>query len=153
MDHVMTITCTLTFMPHTLTLLWPRGRLSCSSSENVGVLKNCLSVCNQARDWNIPDDESNAVNFLDVYTMIVKHALDPLEPFVLPEDKKNAPIRVKIGRSQNSSDFQDVPLSVKVSEAVALFGLYVKFFVLCEDLPCSSQSISVSGRNAVEVWT
>ena len=56
-----------------------------------------------ARDWrvvNVPDDESNIVNFIDLYTKIVEHSLDPLEPFVLPDDKKNAPIRVKIGRSQ-----------------------------------------------------
>ena len=107
-----------------------------------------------ARDWrvvNVPDDESNVVNFIDLYTKIVEHSLDPLEPFVLPDDKKNAPIRVKIGRSQTSSDFQDVPLTVKVSEAVELFGLYVKFFVQCEDLPCSSQSVPHSGRNAFQV--
>ena len=46
-------------------------------------------------------------------------------PLILPEDKKNAPIRVQIGRSQNASDFQDVPLTVKVSDALALFGVYV----------------------------
>ena len=110
-----------------------------------------------ARDWrvvNIPDDESNSVDFVDVYTKITEHALDPLEPFVLPEDKRNAPIRVKIGRSQNANDFQDVPLTVKVSEAVSLFGVYVKFFVQCEDVPCSSQNTVSSHpeKNAFQVW-
>ena len=43
-----------------------------------------------ARGWrvvNVPDDESNSVNFVDLYTKIIKHTLDPLEPFVLPKDK------------------------------------------------------------------
>lgn len=49
---------------------------------------------------------------------IVECALDPLESFVLPEDKKSVPIHVQIGRSQNASDLQDVPLAVKVSDSV-----------------------------------
>ena len=53
-----------------------------------------------------------------MYWKIIEHALDPLELFVLPEDKKNALILVMIGKSQNASDFQDVPLSVKVADAV-----------------------------------
>jgi hypothetical protein len=73
-----------------------------------------------------------------------------LEPLILPEDK-NAPIRVQIGRSQNANDFQDVPLTVKVSDALALFGVYVKFFMQCEEPPCSSKSIPDSGKNAFEV--
>ena len=107
-----------------------------------------------ARDWrvvNVPDDEFSNVNFVDLYVKIVEHSLDALEPLVLPEDKKNAPIRVQIGRSQNASDFQDVPLTVKVSDALALFGVYVKFFVQCEEPPCSSTSIPDSGRNAFQV--
>ena len=96
-----------------------------------------------ARDWrvvNVPDDESNNVNFIDLYVKIVEHSLDALEPFILSEDKKNTPIRVQIGRSQNASDFQDVPLTVKVSDALALFDMYVKFFVQCEEPPYSSKS-------------
>ena len=62
---------------------------------------------------------------------IVEHTLDP---FVLPENKKNALIRVQIRKNQNASDFRDFPLTVKVFDTVALFGLYVKFFVLCEEV-------------------
>ena len=62
---------------------------------------------------------------------IVEHTLDL---FVLPENKKNAPIRVQIRKNQNASDFQYFPLTVKVFDTVVLFGLYVKFFVLCEEV-------------------
>ena len=85
-----------------------------------------------ARDWrvvNVPDDKLKDVNFIDLYMKIVEDTLDLLELFVLPKNKKNAPIRVQIGENLNASNFQDVPLTVKVSDAVALFGLYVKFFV------------------------
>lgn len=60
-------------------------------------------------------------------------------------------VLIQIGRSWNASDFEDVPLTVKVSDALALFGVYVKFFVQCEEPPCSSTSIPGSGRNAFEV--
>ena len=69
-----------------------------------------------ARDWmivNVLDDKSKTINFVDLYMKIVEHAPDPLELFVLPEDKKNTPIHIPIGRSQNASDFQVVPLAVK----------------------------------------
>ena len=72
-----------------------------------------------------PMTNPTTVNFIDLYVKIVEHSLDALEPLILPEDKKNAPIRVQIGRSQNASDFQDVPLTVKVSDALAVFGVYV----------------------------
>ena len=48
-----------------------------------------------ARDWrvvNVPDDESNS----QLCGSILELALDPLEPFVLSEDKHHVPIRVKI---------------------------------------------------------
>lgn len=66
-----------------------------------------------------------------MYVKIVEHTLDP---FVLPENKKNTPIPVQIRQNQNASDFQYVPLTVKVFDTLALFGLYVKFFVLCEEV-------------------
>ena len=140
-----------------------RSRVPCADFPSLSRLKMLLSTrivfqfaarTTLARDWrvvNVPDDESNNVNFIDLYVKIVEHSLDALEPLILPEDKKNAPIRVQIGRSQNASDFQDVPLTVKVSDALALFGVYVKFFVQCEEPPCSSTSIPGSGRNAFEV--
>ena len=58
-----------------------------------------------AREWRVvmvPDDECSTVNFIDLYLKIVNHTLDPLEPFVLPEDKNNSPIRVRIGKSKRS---------------------------------------------------
>ena len=100
----------------------------------------------------VPDDECSTVNFIDLYLKIVNHTLDPLEPFVLPEDKNNSPIRVRIGKSQNAVDFQDVPLTVKVSEAVPLFGLYVKFFVQCEEVPVSLHCVTDTTRNAFQVF-
>lgn len=68
---------------------------------------------------NVPDDQSTVVNFINLYVKIVNHVLDPLEPYVLP-DGKNTAICVQIGKSQNASNLQDVPLTVKVSEAVSL---------------------------------
>ena len=79
---------------------------------------------------NVPDDESKDVNFIDLYMKIDEHTFDPLEPFVLHENKKNALIHVQIGKSQNASDFQDVPLTVKVMRWRCLVCTSLKFFVL-----------------------
>ena len=37
---------------------------------------------------NVPDDESNNVNFIDLYVKIVEHSLDALEPFIFKTKKK-----------------------------------------------------------------
>lgn len=109
-----------------------------------------------AREWRIvmiPEEESSMVTFVDLYNKIVDHSLDPMEPFILPEEHRNASIRVHIGKAQSGINcFQAVPLAVKVMDAVSAFGMYVKFFVLCEDLQASS-TVLYSGvkRNASEV--
>ena len=63
---------------------------------------------------DVPHDKSNVTDFVDLYTKLVEHTLDPLEPFVFPEDKKKAPIRVPMGRSKNASNYQDVPLKCRI---------------------------------------
>ena len=110
-----------------------------------------------ARDWRIvmlAEEKSSMVTFADLYLKIVDHSLDPLEPFIVPADERSAPIRVQIGKTPGDGSFQDVPLAVKVKDAVAVFGMYIKFFVKYENHQSSSVSsiVSVGGqRNAAEV--
>ena len=52
-------------------------------------------------------------------------------------------------------DFQDVILSIKVSDAVSLFGMYTNFFVQCEDLSDSSLQSQIDvKKNAfdAQIW-
>ena len=58
-------------------------------------------------------------NFADLYQKIVNHSLDPLEPFILPQDQKDAPIKVQIGKEE-AGRFQDIP-------AVVMLWLLLEF--------------------------
>ena len=61
-----------------------------------------------------------------------------------------------MGRSQVGQDYQDIPLSVKVSDAVGSFGIYFKFFVeLHEDVsaPSGNQQSTEVPRDACKVCT
>ena len=106
-----------------------------------------------ARDWRVvmvPEDECSTVTFADLYQKILNHVLDPMEPFILPEEQKDASIRVQIGKEQTGS-FQDIPLAVRVADAMPTFGIYIKYFIQCEDLPGTSVPVNNPRRNAFEV--
>ena len=104
-----------------------------------------------ARDWRvvmIPEDGCTTVTFANLYQSIVDHTLDPLEPFVLPEDQQISAIRVQIGKEQ-AGHFQDIPVTVRVVDAMATFGVYVKYFLECEE-PSQGAAVTLR-RNGFEV--
>ena len=100
-----------------------------------------LGVPRVARDWRVvmvPDDD-NHLDVLGLYNGIGSHTFDLLEPFVALEGDKS--VRAQVGKHQTAQVYQDIPLSVKVSDAAQSFGIYFKFFVeLLEDNPPSVSS-------------
>ena len=100
-----------------------------------------------ARDWRvvmIPEGDVS-VTLADLYQCIVDHALDTLEPFVLLPEQKNVPIKAQIGKEQAGA-FQDIPMAVSISDAVPTFGVYIKFFVQCEEVQGACARVSVACR-------
>ena len=79
------------------------------------------------------------------YQCIVDHALDTLEQFVLLPEQKNVPIKAQIGKEQAGA-FQDIPMAVSISDAVPTFGVYIKFFVQCEEVQGACARVSVACR-------
>ena len=63
----------------------------------------------------VPDD-NNSLDILGLYNGIGSHAFDQLEPFSAFRSDKS--VRVQVGKSQTAQDYQDIPLCVKVSDAV-----------------------------------
>ena len=103
-----------------------------------------------ACDWRvvmIPEDGYSDVTFIDLYQNILNHTFDPLEPFVLSEELS---IRVQIGKEQ-AGKFQEIPITVKVADAISTFGVYIKYFVQCEEAQGPSVSVANPRRNAFEV--
>lgn len=82
------------------------------------VLTQTGSKMQVARDWrvvSIPEEDIRRTDILCLYTGIVDHTYNSLEPYSPPPGSR------------------DVPLNVCVADAVALFGVYLKFIVVLED--------------------
>lgn len=105
-----------------------------------------------ARDWrvvNIPNEDGGSTDVATFFLRMLQHVYDSLEPFVPTQADKEAPIRAAIGSSQKS-DFQDVPLTVYVADVATMFGVYMKFYILREDVDVDVACPS-NRRNAFEV--
>ena len=104
------------------------------------------------RDWrvvNVPSEDSTTISVATLFSRILDHVYDPLEPFEPTSADRIAPIRAAVGSSQKG-DFQDLPLTVRVAD-VLTFGVYLKFFIIREDTALSCCSISSSSKNVTEV--
>ena len=118
--------------------------------------KDTAAVANKdyttlARDWrivNIPEEDSKAIDIATLFSRILEHVYDPLEPYLPTPADSTAPIRAAVGSSQQGS-FQDLPLNVRVADAVQ-FGLYLKFFIIRGENEVSVGTTS-NIRNAAEV--
>ena len=102
------------------------------------------------RDWrvvNIESEESRSIDVGTLFSRILDHVYDPLEPFIPTPADKSASFAAAIGGSQQG-DFQDLPLSVCVADAIQ-FGVYLKFFIIREDPGVAVVCSSI--RNAAEV--
>ena len=87
-----------------------------------------ITVKQVARDWrvvNIPEEDVKQTDIFRLYVGIVDHTFDSLEPYNPPIGSRDAPVRTL--KTLNAKDFQDIPLNVCVADAVALFGVYIKF--------------------------
>lgn len=80
------------------------------------------------RDWRILalEDNGGSLTFLDLFKGIEEHRFDQEESFTMPSEFVGSPLMCELGPVKES-DFQSVPLHVKVGEAVPVFGKYVKF--------------------------
>ena len=75
-----------------------------------------------------------------------------MELFQPTQTDKEAPVRAEIGSSQKGSDFQSIPLSVMLGDAVNLFGLYIKLYILVEEEENMDASAVPLEKNALEVF-
>ena len=48
---------------------------------------------------------------------------------------------MQIGKEQ-AGKFQDIPITVKVADAISTFGVYIKYFVQCEEAQGPSVSVA-----------
>lgn len=108
-----------------------------------------------AREWRVvqvPEENARITDISTLFTRILDHVYDPLEPFRPLETDRDAPIRAEIGTSQNAADFQGIPVTVCIADAVSFFNLYVKLYILreYEETTCLLQT-APRGRNAFEV--
>ena len=109
------------------------------------------------RDWRIvviPDEDSSSASVMSLFQAIVDHTYDSAEPFTLAPENKDCAIQAQVGKAQDSQNFQNVPLTAPLSEVVASFDTYFKYFVQIELAPLKSSSsvdIPRPARNAFEV--
>ena len=97
------------------------------------IIRQYSSKTQVAREWRVvqvPEEDAAVMDISSLFTRIVEHVYDPLEPFIPLESDRDAPIRAEIGSSQSGSDFQGIPVTVCVANAVSLFGLYIKLYIL-----------------------
>ena len=60
------------------------------------------------REWRVvqvPEEDAHTTDISTLFTRILDHVYDPLEPFRPLETDQDAPIRAESGSSQNSTDF------------------------------------------------
>ena len=78
------------------------------------------------------------MDVLGLYKGISSHSFDDMEPFV-PMDSSNL-IKAQVGKAQGA---QDIPLSVKVADAVRTsLGMYFKFYVDVSE--CASEETATT---------
>ena len=114
------------------------------------ILYQFASRTTLARDWRVVciPEEDRGIDVATLFSRIADHIYDPLEPFSPSATIRNAAIRGEVGSSQEGN-FQGFPLTVLVGDLVQAFGSYIKFFILCEEVP--STSSQQSSKNAFEV--
>ena len=105
-----------------------------------------------AREWRvvtIPSEDSD-VDIATFFQRIIDHVYDHLEPFQPTPADKRSPLRASVGATQKG-DFQEIPLIASLAEVTRTFGIYLKFFIIHEDVdePCSSST--QAQKNAFEV--
>ena len=85
------------------------------------------------RDWRIVCLEENGsdLTFIDLFNGLITHRFDVRDTFTLPPEFVNQPVTCELAPVKVSSDFQQVPLHVKVADATPVFGIYIKYCVLC----------------------
>lgn len=96
------------------------------------IVRRFSSKSQVAREWrvvHIPEEDGRDVDLATLFTRIINHTYDPLEPFCPSNEEREAPIRAEIGKTQATTDFQGIPLSIRVADAIALFGVYIKFYL------------------------
>ena len=69
---------------------------------------------------NISEEDVRRTDILCLYVGIVDHTFDSLEPYSPLVGSRDAPVRALIGKTQKA---KDIPLTVCVADAVALFGI------------------------------
>lgn len=116
------------------------------------ILRQYADRTQVVREWRVvqvPEEDACITDISTLFVRILDHVYDPMEPFRPLETGRDAPIRAEIGSSQNGTDFQGIPVTVCISDAVG-FGLYIKFYILHENEEASSSQTS-RRRNAFEV--
>ena len=101
-----------------------------------------------ARDWrvcDVPEEDASQLSVGSFFERILSKTYDQLDPLNVEDGDRNASIRGEIGSSQKGNDFQSISLTVNIKDAVAHFGLYIKYYMLCENL----QSEPASGSSSV----
>ena len=107
------------------------------------------------RDWaivNVPEEDPLTIDELSLYKAIVSHTFDALETLNLPCELVDNTISAQIGKSPSSKDFQLLPLTARLCDVTALFGVYIKFFI-GDESECSGVTVSSSTtqRDAFQV--
>jgi hypothetical protein len=62
----------------------------------------------------------------------VAHRFDKHDTIVLPPEFVDQPVTCELAQTKVNSDFQQVPLHVKVANATPVFGIYIRYCV-CTD--------------------
>ena len=103
------------------------------------------------REWRVvqvPEEDARTTDISTLFHRILDYVYDLLEPFRPLKTDQDAPIRAEIGSSQNSTDFQGIPVTVCITDAVSF---YIKLFILCENEEATCLQTAQRGRNAFEV--
>ena len=94
--------------------------------------------------WNIVGGYSTGASVGDLYTSICNGSV--WTGWELPAKYKNFSVKASIGRSKTDS-FDNVMLSVSVSEAVALFGRYQRFNLVEQSDNNNNSTLNVNDQS------
>ena len=83
------------------------------------------------RDWRILclEEDGADISFLDLFNKIMACRFDEHDTIVLPPEFVDQPVTCELAQTMVSSDFQQVPLHVKVFNTMPVFGIYIRFCV------------------------
>ena len=99
------------------------------STKIVGQRGSCRVLI---RDWRIVSlAENGDITFTDLFKGILARQFDAHDTFLLPSEFLDQPVTCELAPTKVSSEFQQVPLHVKVAEATPVFGIYIKFCIQC----------------------